>query len=264
LLCTVIVPAKPLILLTNDDGVDAPGIEAAAEVLRPLGELWIVAPDGERSSCSHAMTLTEPVFCAKVGKRRYAVSGTPGDAAYIAYSDILPGRPKLLVSGINRGPNMGKDTFYSGTVAAAREAGFRGLRGLAVSLVQGDDYAHAARVVEQLARMLLGRRCPFPTGTGPGVLLNVNVPGGRPKGVVWTRLGRREYGDHVIRRKGPKKNTYYWINGGPLPSPSPRGTDVHAVRNGLVSITPLATDLTDLEAHRILDGDFVKKVKIKL
>ena len=264
MLCTDIVPAKPLILLTNDDGVEAPGIEAAARVLGALGELWIVAPDGERSSCSHAMTLTEPVFCEKVGKRTYAVSGTPGDAAYIAYSDILPRRPRLLVSGINRGPNLGKDTFYSGTVAAAREAGFRGLRGLAVSLLEGSDYSHAARIVEQLAGMMLGRRCPFPTGTGSGVLLNVNVPAGRPKGVAWTRLGRREYGDHVIRRKGPKKNTYYWINGGPLPTPSPRGTDVYAVRRGMVSITPLTTDLTDLEAYRSLEPSFAKKVKIEV
>jgi len=258
------MPDKPLILLTNDDGVKAPGLEAAAEVLAPLGELWIVAPDGERSSCSHAMTLTEPVFSKKVAPRTYAVSGTPGDAAYIAISDILPRRLELLVSGINRGPNLGKDTFYSGTVAAAREAGFRGLRGLAVSLVEGRDYSHAARVVEQLARLMLGRKCPFPKGTGPGVLLNVNVPGGSPKGVAWTRLGKREYGDHVIRRKGPRKNTYYWINGGPLPSPSPKGTDVHAVRHGLVSITPLVTDLTDLEAHETLDADFAKKVKIVL
>jgi 5'-nucleotidase len=242
--------AKPIILLVNDDGVDAPGIGAAAESLGGIGEVWIVAPDSERSSCSHAMTLTEPVFLRKVGRRRYAVSGTPGDAAFIGFSDLLPGRPALTVSGINRGPNLGKDTFYSGTVAAAREAGFRGLRAIAISLVSGDDYAHAGRVLERLASMMVGRSCPFPAGVGPGVVLNVNVPEGEPRGMRWTRLGRREYGDHVIRRRGPRGHVYYWINGGPLPAPSPRGTDVHAIREGYVSVTPLVTDLTDEVALR--------------
>jgi 5'-nucleotidase len=255
---------RPLILLTNDDGVGTPGLEAASGALEALGEVWIVAPDGERSSCSHSMTLTEPVFSRKLGRRTFSVSGTSGDAAYIAYSDILPRPPRLLVSGINRGPNLGKDTFYSGTVAAAREAGFRDHRAVAISLVRGDDYSHAARVLAQLARLLLARRTPFPRGTGPGILLNVNVPAGRPRGVAWTRLGRREYGDHVIRRKGPKNNTYYWINGGPLPSRSPRGTDVNAVRRGLVSISPLTTDLTDGLAHAKLATDFTKKVKIEI
>lgn len=255
---------RPLILLVNDDGVRAPGLEAAADVLGPLGDVWIVAPDGERSSCSHAMTLSEPVFCRRIDRRTFALSGTPGDAAYIAYSDILPRHPDLLVSGINHGPNLGKDTFYSGTVAAAREACFRDHRAVAISLVGGDDYTYASLVLMQLGRLLLGRSTPFPRGTGPGILLNVNVPSGKPRGVMWTRLGKRDYGDHVIRRKDPKKNTYYWINGGPQPTSSPKGTDVHAVHNGFVSITPLATDLTDIAAHEKLQSGFLAKVKIDL
>ena len=145
---------------------------------------------------------------------------------------------------------------------AVHDARVHGHRAVAVSLVQGDDYSYAASVLDQLADLLLRRSSPFPRGTGPGVLLNVNVPGGRPKGVQWTKLGKRDYGDHVIKRKGPKKNTYYWINGGPMPTPSRRGTDVSAVRGGYVSITPLVTDLTDTAAHDALKAGFARKVKI--
>ncbi len=240
---------SPLLLLSNDDGLGSDGIEAAAEALAPLGEVWIVAPDGERSSCGHAMTLSRPIFCRKVGARAFAVTGMPGDAVFVAIADILPRRPDLVVSGINHGPNLGKDVYYSGTVAAAREAAFRGIRSIAVSLVRGRDFREAARVVRRLATAVLSRRSPFPrNATTGGVLLNVNVPPGRPRGASWTRLGRREYGEHVVKRESPRGQLYYWVNGGPLRAPSGRSTDIWAVRHGRISVTPLVLDETDERA----------------
>jgi 5'-nucleotidase len=246
------MPGRPRILLCNDDGLGAPGIQAAAEALREMGELWISAPETERSSYSHAMTLNRPVFVERVATRTYSVSGTPGDAAFIALAGLMPARPDLVVSGINRGPNLGKDVVYSGTVAAAREGAFRGLRSMAVSLDRGTDYSFAAEFLTELASTLLERRIPFPRLDAGGVLLNVNVPAGQPRGVKWTRLGKREYGDNVIKRKSPRGHTYFWINGGPLEMKSPRGTDVHAVVHGHISVTPLVVDLTEQDAYHYL------------
>ena len=246
---------RPLILVSNDDGVGAAGIAAVSSVLAGAGDVWIVAPDGERSSCGHAMTLSGPVFCRRAGPRTFEVSGMPGDAVFIAIADLLPRRPDLVVSGINHGPNLGKDVFYSGTVAAAREAAFRGIPAMAVSLVRGSDFSHAAAIAGRLSAMMLSAGCPFPRNrTAGGPFLNVNVPQGRPRGASWTRLGRREYGEHVIRRRSPRGRAYYWINGGPQGVPSARLTDIWAVRRGRVSVTPLTLDETDEQSIGALPG----------
>lgn len=247
---------RPLILLSNDDGVHAPGIQAAREALDDLGDVWTCAPDSERSSCSHSMTLNEAIYAMNVSPRVWALSGTPGDAVFIALADILPRKPDLVVSGINSGPNLGKDVVYSGTVAAAREASFRGLRTVAISLQRGADFSHAASFIGKLASQLLKKKVPYPRHEQGGFLLNVNVPEGEPRGVKWTRLGVREYGEHVIKRRSPRKRIYYWLNGGPLDLPSPRGTDVHAVRDGHISVTPLHIDQTDEDAYYYLRDDF--------
>jgi 5'-nucleotidase len=228
-----------LIMITNDDGIDAPGLRTAYEAVRDLGDTWVVGPKHEYSSCSHSVTLLKPIFCTKLAPRRYAIEGTPADTVFVACSDILPRLPDLVVSGVNAGPNLGKDAFYSGTIAAAREAAFRGIPSVAVSLQRGGRLEEARRIVRMIARAVLGgRRWKAP------LILNVNVPTGRPKGLRLTRLGRRMYQDHVIRRTSPRKQRYYWINGGEARVPPGRGSDGEALARGYVSITPLGLDQT--------------------
>ena len=212
---------RPLILLTNDDGVHAPGLAAAHEAVMDLGEAWVVAPLEEASSIGHAVTLMRPIFCNALGPRRYGFSGTPADGVFIALGDILPRRPDLVVSGINSGLNLGKDTFYSGTVAAAREAAFRGIPALAVSVERGAPFEEASALVRIMASAVLGGRGPRvddPERDG-ALLVNINLPVGPARGLRITRLGRRIYGEHVIRRRSPRSQVYYWINGGATPAP---------------------------------------------
>jgi 5'-nucleotidase len=251
---------KPLILITNDDGISSPGLEAAGEAVEDLGEVWVVAPREENSSCSHAMTLTVPILCRKLRPRWFALDGTPADCVFVAVSDILPSMPDLVVAGVNDGFNLGKDTFYSGTVAAAREAAFRGIPGAAVSIRKGEDPRSAVKIVRMAARSLLGisggRR-------SPGMLLNINIPSGDPGGILVTKLGRRVYHDLVIKRRSPRKHIYYWIDGGPVAIDPGRGTDGSAVSSGFVSVTPLGLDQTDRallgkRAGRSLDREIRK------
>jgi 5'-nucleotidase len=237
--------ADPLILLTNDDGVHAPGIRALAEVLGGLGEVWMVAPDREASASSHSLTLKHPLRAEKVEPRVLAVDGSPADCVNLAIVKLLPGRPALVVSGINRGGNLGDDVFYSGTVGAAREATFFGVPAIAVSLAaRADlDYTPAAEFTRRLSGLVIERGLPERT------LLNVNVPVGQPTGVAVTVQGRRSHEGTILEGLDPRNHTYYWIEEGRDHWVSDQMSDIFAIRSGLISVSPLHTDTTN---HRVV------------
>jgi len=237
------------LLLTNDDGVRADGLSILANTLSEIAEVYVVAPDRERSATSHSFTLFDPLRVQKLGHNVWSVSGTPADCAYLGMLELCKGAD-VVISGINHGYNLGGDIFYSGTVAAAVEAALRGLPAIAMSMGvgRGVDFHPAARFCKSLVQGLLQHGIP------PRTLLSVNVPGpkeppppeGQPAYQI-TRLGERMYRDHVDSRTDPRGNTYYWI-GGPLASANePPGTDVHAIHSGLISVTPLGLDLTHRE-----------------
>ncbi len=230
------------ILLCNDDGVTAEGLKALAESLAEIADIHVVAPDRERSAASHAISLTRPLRIRKVEPNWFAVDGTPTDCAFLAINHLLKNdRPDLLVSGINRGANLGDDVTYSGTVAAAMEGTLLGVPSFAVSLTRrGErDYAHAAAFARELA-LLLAKR-PLPRGT----LLNVNVPPGPVRGYAITRLGKHSYGTEVVEKLDPRGGRYYWIGGDEAQHENIPGSDCNVTLDqGLVSITPLHLDLT--------------------
>ena len=235
---------EPLILVTNDDGVHAPGIAALADALDGLGEIFVVAPDREASASAQSLTLKHPLRAEKVDTGIFAVDGTPADCVNLAIVKLLPRRPSLVVSGINRGGNMGDDVFYSGTVGAAREATFFGVHAIAVSLAaRADlDYSPAARFARRLATMVLERGLPERT------LLNVNVPPGRPTGVAITVQGRRSHEGTILEGLDPRHRTYYWIEEGRDDWVSDELSDIFAVRSGLISVSPLQTDTSNHRA----------------
>ena len=238
--------ADPLILVTNDDGVHAPGIRALRAALEGAGEIWTVAPDREASASSQSLTLKHPLRAEKVEERVLAVDGTPADCVNLAIVKLLPRRPAIVVSGVNRGGNLGDDVFYSGTVGAAREATFVGLPAIAVSLAaRADlDYAPAAAFARRLVDLVLERGLPERT------LLNVNVPAGQLAGAAVTVQGRRNHEGTILEGLDPRLRTYYWIEEGRDHWESDEMSDIHAIRSGLVSVTPLQTDTTN---HRVVD-----------
>jgi 5'-nucleotidase len=236
----------PLILVSNDDGVHARGIEALRRALAPLGRVVTVAPEREHSAGSHAITLSRPLRHRLLAEDVHAIDGTPVDCVYVAlhHHALLPREPDLLVSGINHGPNLGLDVFYSGTVAAAREAALRGIPSMALSMVSRGDMEAAADHAKQMARRLLEAEQPG----GPRVLLNVNFPGPEPAGVRATRLGRRHYSEGVDIRQDPRGREYFWIGGpGGAHHPPIEGADTEAVDQGFVSVTPLLIRATNPE-----------------
>jgi 5'-nucleotidase len=238
---------RSVILVSNDDGIHAPGIAALAKALAPVGEVWVVAPDRERSAVGHALTLHRPIVADQLGPRRFAVNGTPSDCVNLALLGLLPVRPRIVVAGVNAGSNLGDDVTYSGTVSAAMEGTLLGVPGLAVSLVKPEgpeSYRPAARAAAQLVRRLLRER------PGGATLVNVNVPPGEPRGVRVTRLGRRLYSEKVVERQDPRGRRYFWIGAGPPAWESAEDTDYAAVHAGYVSVTPLMLDLTDYAALR--------------
>ncbi|MCA9712530.1 MAG: 5'/3'-nucleotidase SurE [Myxococcales bacterium] len=255
----------PLILVTNDDGVTAPGLRALVDALHGLGELLVSAPDGERSGSSHAMTFHSMLRAHEVEPGRWAVSGTPVDCVYFGLMHLSERPPDLVVSGVNSGYNLGTDVFYSGTVGGAAEAHLRGASAMAVSVERGVDARWARRVVRALARSMLA-------ALDPPLLLNVNVPhapglenapperidaASRDQAVMLTRLGRRSYRDAVDRRTDPLGRPYYWIGGPPGELRGDVGDDTWAIAEGVVSVTPLRLDLSDPDpraARALLDG----------
>jgi 5'-nucleotidase len=248
---------RPVILVSNDDGVHADGIRALAAALEPLGRVYTVAPETEQSATSHAITLSRPLRLRQLDERCFAVDGTPVDSVYVAlhHRDLLPERPAVVVSGINHGLNLGSDVFYSGTVAAAREGALRGVPAIAVSLARGGDRALAGRIAHDLVAALLARRRARGTRS---VLLNVNVPPGPVRGLRTTRLGPRLYDEIVEMRTDPRGQQYLWIGGPNVSHPPSRGTDTAAYEAGYASVTPLSIDLThekQFDLARALAGE---------
>ena len=233
---------RPLILVSNDDGVAAAGLIALREALTSFADVYTVAPQLEQSAKSHSITLHHPLRFHEVEPRVWAVDGTPADCVYVAFflADLLPRRPDLVVSGINHGPNLGNDVHYSGTVAAAREGTLRGVPSIAFSN-SSSDMEGAAQYAKRFCKQLLGATAP----EGQAVLLNVNFPPVPPKGIRATRLGLRLYADEVEVRDDPRGRHYLWIGGpGHVKSHPVEGADTEALDEGLISITPLSIEAT--------------------
>ena len=237
------------ILIANDDGIHAPGLRALAEQLAAGdAEVYVVAPDRERSATGHGLTLHKPLRAEpREGLRgvraAWAVNGTPSDCVKLAFGALLPHKPDLVVSGINRGPNLGPDVLYSGTVSAAIEGSLLGATSLAVSLAGFTDthYDVAAGFMPVLLRQLLAQPLP------PRLLINVNVPclpAEAIAGVRVTRLGVRRYVDIFEPRVDPRGRTYYWLSGEVMDADEHAEADVVAVREGYISVTPIHYDLT--------------------
>lgn len=241
-----------LILVTNDDGIHSPGLLSLSESLRSLGKVVIVAPDRERSAVGRSLTLHSPLRAEEIRPGIFSVDGTPSDCVNLGVHGLLKERPDLVVSGINKGGNLGDDITYSGTVAAAMEATLMGVPAFAVSLEGGpyhsDNFDVTGRFSVVLAGEILRRRLP------PDTFLNVNVPTGIPKGVRFTRQGKRVYGDVVIEKVDPRGRKYYWIGGGELSFQNIEGTDFHAMQSRFISITPLHLDLTNYRSFEQMQG----------
>ena len=234
------------ILVTNDDGYRSEGIRALAEALAPLGDVTIVAPVEEASAIGHALTLRRPLRLEQVAERIFAVDGTPTDCVNLTITHVFKGLPDLIVSGINKGWNLGDDVTYSGTVAGALEAALLGVPGIAVSLraTRGPyDFGPAAEAALTMADGIL--RNPLPART----FLNINVPRGQPKGYRVTVLAARNHITSITERHDPKGRPYYWIEEGQDEWQPHDRSDYQAVRDGYVSVTPLHPDLT---AHHAL------------
>ncbi len=232
------------ILVSNDDGYFAPGITLLAEALRKSGEVTVVAPERDRSGASNSLTLDRPLSVRRAANGYFFVNGTPTDCVHIAVTGLLDFTPDLVVSGINLGANMGDDTIYSGTVAAATEGYLLGIPSVAVSLSskEGRNFETAIGAVLQLVERL--RRSPM----GEPVLLNVNVPDIAPsalRGIEVTRLGKRHKAEPVVKIRTPRGETAYWIGPAGGAADAGPGTDFHAVEHGRVSVTPLRMDLTN-------------------
>jgi 5'-nucleotidase len=235
----------PLILVTNDDGYRSAGIRALASAFAAVGDVTIVAPLDEASAIGHALTLRRPLRLEHVEPGLYGVDGTPTDCVNIAVTQVFRRLPDLVVSGINKGWNLGDDVTYSGTVAGAMEGALLGVQSLAVSLRQtrGDyDFTQAARAAAALGEALLAR--PLPVRT----FLNVNVPKGQPKGLRVTVQARRNHVTSVAERLDPKGRPYFWIEEGQNEWQPHDRSDYQAVRDGYVSVTPLQCDLTAHES----------------
>jgi 5'-nucleotidase len=244
---------RPRILISNDDGVHARGIKALRKALEEVADVTVVAPDRERSGASHSLTMDVPLRTHRIKDNIIGVDGTPTDCVLLALKLLLPEPPDLVVSGINRGANMGDDVTYSGTIAAAMEATLMGIPAMAVSLCRCEsgafDYEASAEIAREVALMVLERGLP------EGTLLNVNVPNVPREeitGVEVARQGKQIYEEAVVEKQDPRGRTYYWI-GGQLTSWEPEpDTDYAAVSQGLVSITPVHLDLTDYPAMDVL------------
>ena len=231
------------ILVSNDDGYFAPGITLLAEALRQLGDVTVVAPERDRSGASNSLTLDRPLTVRRAPNGYFSVNGTPTDCVHIAVTGLLDFTPDVVVSGVNLGANMGDDTIYSGTVAAAVEGYLLGIPSVAVSLASkaGEHFETAIGVALKMVERL--SRQPF----GEPVLLNVNVPDIAPArlgGMEVTRLGKRHKAEPVVKLQTPRGETAYWIGPAGAAADAGPGTDFHAVESGRVSVTPLRMDLT--------------------
>jgi 5'-nucleotidase len=243
---------KPRILITNDDGIHSEGIAALQEAMSAIGEIFVVAPESEQSGASHSLTLARPLRIRTIDDRHWTVDGTPTDCVTFALNQILTAdqRPHICVSGINHGPNLGDDATYSGTVAGAMESTILGVPGVALSLdaTRSIDFSEAARISREVVQRALTDGLP------DGILLNVNVPKGSPKGVRLTRQGFKSARPVISEHIDPRGKLYYWIGEVREGFRAEGGTDFEALEEGYVSVTPMRADLTDYRALEMLQS----------
>lgn len=241
------------ILLSNDDGYFAPGLAMLAEMLSSVAQVTVVAPERDRSGASNSLTLDRPLMLRQASSGFYYVNGTPTDCVHLAVTGMLDHLPDMVISGINHGANMGDDTIYSGTVAAATEGFLLGVPAIAVSLVstQQGNFATAARVVKEMVERYQRQPLLQPT------LLNVNVPDvpyEELQGIEITRLGKRHKAEPVVKAENPRGQTVYWVGAAGLAQDAGPGTDFEAVSRQVVSVTPLQIDLTHYQQMDSLKG----------
>ncbi len=242
---------RPLLLVTNDDGVQAAGILALAEAVAGIADVMVVAPDRERSAAGHSLTLHHPLRATKLAENRYVIDGTPTDCVNWGVLHLLRDRkPDAVLSGINFGLNLGDDVTYSGTVSAAFEGAILGLPSVAFSqeIADGFTFERAAGFARTLVSEVLRGSLPV------GSLLNVNVPAGEVRGVRAVKMGRRLYQEGVLEKTDPRGKKYYWIGAEPPAGNPEEGTDIWAVSRGFISVTPLQLDLTDYTTLPGLDA----------
>ena len=246
------------ILLSNDDGINSSGLNALTGALDHFGNIFIVAPDREQSACSHALSIHRPLRIDKISTNSYSVDGTPTDCINLAVNGILKdNKPDLIVSGINKGENLGDDITYSGTVSAAIEGTLLGIPSIAISLEGRNEYnyessLHFSAVVAQYV---------LQNGLPRDILLNVNIPKlplQEIKGIKITRQGKRIYNDSIVEKVDPRGKEYYWIGGNELDSVEIENSDIDALKKGYVSITPIKLDLTDYDFINFLQKEFLK------
>ncbi|MBC8414685.1 MAG: 5'/3'-nucleotidase SurE [Nitrospira sp.] len=248
----------PSILVTNDDGINSPGIRALTKALKSIGDVYVVAPESEQSAVAHALTMHRPLCFEKHSAKHYAVNGTPTDCVILGVHKLMPVRPDIIVSGINNGANLGDDVTYSGTVAAAIEGTLLGIPSVAVSLALGhrrgagrqeavNRYREAADIAKEVALMVIEKGLPADT------LVNINVPECADiKKMLVTRQGRLSYDNAIKELKDPRGRQYFWIGGGTPKRGPGKDTDIEAVQNGFISVTPVHLDLTNYKAMKFL------------
>lgn len=245
----------PVILVTNDDGVHSPGLTSLFDAMKTLGDAYVIAPDRERSAVSHALTMHRPLKVEQLKERIYSINGTPTDCVAVGINKILPARPAFVVSGINKGANLGDDITYSGTVSAAIESTIMGIPAFAVSLVLRQQplshasFEAAAKIAAKIGSYILAHSLPYDT------LLNVNIPDvphDSLQGIKLTRQGKRIYDDSIQDTFDPHGQKHYWIGGGTPYWEHGEDTDIQAVQDQCVSITPIHLDLTNYDALKFL------------
>lgn len=248
----------PIILVTNDDGIHSLGLIALSRAMKELGNVYIVAPDRERSAVSHSLTLHRPLKVEELREGVYSVDGTPTDCVILGGSKLLPERPALIASGINRGGNLGGDITYSGTVSGAIEGTILGIPSFAISLVTEEEaqplhFETASAFAVNIGRYILEKSLP------PDTLLNINVPNTdktKIHGVKFTRQGKIVYNNSIQEIHDPRGKRHYWLGGSQLRLEHGENTDVQAVKDGYISITPIHLDLTNYEALNFLRANF--------
>ena len=249
------------ILLTNDDGIHAPGLQLLFQQSRELGRITIIAPEHDSSAASHSLTMNRPLRVRELAENIYAINGTPTDCITIGIGKILPQKPDLVISGINPGPNLGDDVSYSGTVSAAIESTMLGIPAIAVSLAAESDplyYETAVDFSVRLAKLILAKGLP------PDTLLNVNIPNtasDRIEGIAFTRRGRRLYEDAIKETFDPWGRRHYWIGGGTPSFDAGEDTDSAAISVNKISITPMHLDPTNYEALKLLQWEWADLLK---
>jgi len=252
---------KYRILISNDDGINSSGLNALSQALKPLGQVIIIAPDREQSASSHALSLHRPLRIDKLSENVYSVDGTPTDCINLAINGFLKNKkPDLIVSGINKGENLGDDITYSGTVSAAIEGTLLGIPSIAISQEGRCDFDFEAAnyYIYDLAKYVLFN--PIPRNT----LLNINIPNlplNKIKGIKIATQGKRIYEEPIVEKTDPRGKKYYWIGGNELDSVIIENSDIEAVKSGYVSITPIKLDLTDYNFIEKLEHDLIKSKK---